>query len=157
MRLTEHVRPDLALVDLHLRDGASGATVARELMLRWNTPSLFLSGDEAVRANQDAGIGFIENPIELEAMLSCIRLSERLIRGEKLASRFLPKEPPESDKRRIEAFRPTLGGLSSSPFCASCARPGPAGLPGPPPRPVGGVHLWNGTRMGRTPDKASEP
>jgi DNA-binding response OmpR family regulator len=92
LRLSENVRPDLALVDLHLRDGSTGLTVARELMARWGTPSLFLSVDEELRAKADVGLGFVEKPVEWDALLSCIKLAERLVRGEKLALEDVPEE-----------------------------------------------------------------
>ena len=59
--LADISRPDLALVDINLRDGhGSGVTLARELMQRWHTPSIFVSGQtREAQANKDAAIGHL--------------------------------------------------------------------------------------------------
>lgn len=93
LRLAENVRPDLALVDINLRDGPMGVTVARELFRRWKTPSLFLSaqGGEA-RANQDAALGLILKPYRLEGLISCVEIALRLLRGETPERSEIPYE-----------------------------------------------------------------
>jgi hypothetical protein len=51
--------PQIALLDIDLRDGDSGVDVARALLERWGVPSIFISG-QAVEAR--AGVGHRARP-----------------------------------------------------------------------------------------------
>lgn len=56
IQLAELMRPDLALLDIALRDGGSGLAVARALRLQ-AIPCLFVSGQsDAARAARDAAL-----------------------------------------------------------------------------------------------------
>ena len=45
LQIADRHRPDLATVDLRLKQGARGADVARQLKERYGIPSLFISGN----------------------------------------------------------------------------------------------------------------
>lgn len=53
MRLARECRPDLALLDLNLRGGASGIALARDLIADYGTTVLFVSGETGVADRPD--------------------------------------------------------------------------------------------------------
>ena len=96
LELAEHVTPDLALVDINLRDGSSGIEVARELLRRWGAPSLFVSGQSrAAHANKDAALGYIDKPYSPEMVLASIEVAKTVIEEGK---------PPPQVPRGLELF-----------------------------------------------------
>ena len=89
--------PDLALVDINLRDGGSGIELAREMHSRWMVPVLFVSGQRMdALANRDVALGFIGKPFEAAAMLAGVRVVQHLLEKR-------PPPPPESP-RGLELF-----------------------------------------------------
>ena len=97
LQLAEISAPDLALVDINLRDGTGkGITLARELLTR-GTPSLFVSGQGMeARANRDAAIGLIEKPYSPEVVLKAIDVARLIFEGRSPA--------PDSIPRGLELF-----------------------------------------------------
>src|SRR5690242_2963160 len=70
LRLAGRERPELALVDIILRDRGDGVALARALRDRYGTPSLFLSGQvPQAHANRDAAWGLIRKPYDPEAVV----------------------------------------------------------------------------------------
>src|SRR5690348_7137165 len=63
LRVAEQDRPDLALVNINLKDGSKGTDLARELASRWHVPSLFVSGQMIeAQQNKDVALGYIGKP-----------------------------------------------------------------------------------------------
>ena len=89
--------PDLALVDINLRDGhGQGIGLARELRQRWGVPSPFLSGQSSeAHANRDAALGLISKPYRPETALKAIGLAEALWTG---------RPPPAALPHGLELF-----------------------------------------------------
>jgi DNA-binding response OmpR family regulator len=95
--LTGATEPDLALVDLNLRDGGDGSIVARHLHERYHTPILFLTAQVAhARANEDAAWGLIRKPYDTNSLPRIAGFIDDLTRGRTPAG-----IPPE-----LELFRP---------------------------------------------------
>ena len=94
LALAEMSRPDLALVNINLRDGhGSGIHLARELQRRWSTPSVFISGQgEEARANQDAALGHLSKPYRMEAVVQTVEAAKLLIDGQPVPDYALPHE-----------------------------------------------------------------
>jgi len=91
LEILENELPDLALVDINLRDGSSGIELARELMARWGVPSLFMSGQRLeAYANRDVALGYIGKPYSPETVVASIKVAERII-----AHQPAPEVPPE--------------------------------------------------------------
>ncbi len=87
--------PELAVLDINLRDGSSGVDLARALMERWGVPSIFASA-QAVEARQPRGIA-----------LGCIRkpyAAETVLRGVEVAREVLGGGPPSSVPAGFELF-----------------------------------------------------
>ena len=83
LQLAEANRPDLALVDINLKDAREGGVIlSRELMRRWDIPSIFVTGqtDEALR-NRDAALGYVNKPYKPETILACIEAAGILEQG----------------------------------------------------------------------------
>ena len=74
--------PELAVVDINLRDGSSGVDVARTLLERWGVLSIFASGAmmEARRA-RDVALGYIRKPYEAETVLSSVEVAREVMNG----------------------------------------------------------------------------
>lgn len=95
--LTRQDIPDLALVDISLRDGDSGIELARTLGTRWGVPVLFLSGQRAEAfANQDVALGFMGKPYDAEAALAGVRVLQHLLEK--------GPPPPPASPRGLELF-----------------------------------------------------
>ena len=82
MALCDALRPELALLDIHLRDGSSGVDVARALFGRWGVISIFASGEmmEARRA-RDVALGYIRKPYEVQTVLRSVEVAREVIAG----------------------------------------------------------------------------
>jgi two-component system, response regulator PdtaR len=89
LALAERTKPDLALVDINLRDKrGAGVDLARQLLARWNIPSLFLSAQTLeAHSSRDAALGLLGKPFTDDAVLGSVKLAEHLIR-------LLPPPPP---------------------------------------------------------------
>ncbi|MEZ5788800.1 MAG: response regulator [Xanthobacteraceae bacterium] len=71
--LAAQYRPDLAVVDIDLGGKESGVDVARRLNALFNTPSIYLTGQERVaRANSDCAIGLILKPVSPDDLVQAI-------------------------------------------------------------------------------------
>ena len=80
--LAARERPELALVDIILRDRGDGVALARALRDRYGTPSLFLSGQAPqAHANRDAAWGLIRKPYDPEAVVAAVEVMDVLLDG----------------------------------------------------------------------------
>jgi two-component system, response regulator PdtaR len=95
LRLAEAGHPELALIDITLRDRDDGVRLARTLKERWDVPCLFMSGlvIEA-RAASDIALGLIGKPYDPDEVVAAVAAI-----GELLAVRR-PVQVP----RRLELF-----------------------------------------------------
>ena len=84
LALCETALPELALLDVNLRDGSNGVDVARALFERWGVLSIFASGQmtEARRA-KDIALGQIRKPYGTETVLRSVEVAREVIRGGK--------------------------------------------------------------------------
>ena len=75
-------RPELAVLDINLRDGSNGVDVARALLARWGVQSIFASGAmmEARRA-RDIALGYIRKPYEAETVLRGVEVAREVMDG----------------------------------------------------------------------------
>jgi DNA-binding response OmpR family regulator len=96
LRLVEERRPELALIDITLRDREDGVRLARTLKERWDVPCLFMSGlvIEA-RAASDIALGLIGKPYDPDEVVEAVAFV-----GELLAGRQPSRMP-----KRLELFR----------------------------------------------------
>jgi two-component system, response regulator PdtaR len=96
LRLAEADRPDLALLDIDLRDDGDGVSLARALRERWAVPCLFLSAQATrARAAGDAALGLVDKPYDPDDVVEAVAAV-----GELLAGRRPARLPP-----RLELFR----------------------------------------------------
>ena len=74
--------PELAVLDINLRDGSNGVDVARALFARWGVLSIFASGQmmEAWRA-RDVALGYIRKPYEAETVLRSVEVAREVMSG----------------------------------------------------------------------------
>ena len=74
--------PELAVLDINLRDGSSGVDVARALLERWGVLSIFASGQvmEARRA-RDVALGCIRKPYRPETVLRGVEVAREVMDG----------------------------------------------------------------------------
>ena len=82
LALCETALPELALLDVNLRDGSNGVDVARALFERWGVLSIFASGQmtEARRA-KDIALGYIRKPYETQTVLRSVEVARDLMGG----------------------------------------------------------------------------
>lgn len=76
----EATRPDLALVDMQLADGASGLSVAAALGER-GVPVLFATGNPPSADQGDVALGCLQKPISDQALAAAIAAAEAIIKG----------------------------------------------------------------------------
>jgi DNA-binding response OmpR family regulator len=83
--LIEYDCPDLALVNINLKDGqGAGIELARILLERCGVPSLFISGQiHEARENRDAALGYLGKPWRPKTLLASIAVADRIIHGKK--------------------------------------------------------------------------
>ncbi len=74
--------PELALLDINLRDGSNGVDVARALLSRWGVLSIFASGQmmEARRA-RDVALGYIRKSYEAQTVLRGVEVAREVMDG----------------------------------------------------------------------------
>jgi two-component system, response regulator PdtaR len=84
LALCEAARPDLALLDINLRDGSNGVDVARALLARWGVLAIFASGQmaEACQA-RDIALGYIRKPYQPETVLGSVEVARVVMNGGK--------------------------------------------------------------------------
>jgi CheY-like chemotaxis protein len=93
--LCEHSRPDLALIDLNLRDGDDGLDIARHLKERYDTPVFLVTAQVAqARAQQHMVWGVVRKPYDPEGLPRLVRFVSDILQDES------PRPPPE-----VEIFR----------------------------------------------------
>ncbi len=81
LRLVERRWPDLALVDISLRDGDSGVDLCRALRHR-DVPCLFVSGEPTrARAARDAALGYVAKPCREQTIVESVECVDRLLHG----------------------------------------------------------------------------
>jgi CheY-like chemotaxis protein len=74
--------PELALLDINLRDGSSGVILARALLARWGVPSIFASGQlMEARQARDIALGCIGKPYHPETVLRSIEVAREIMGG----------------------------------------------------------------------------
>lgn len=98
LELAERTVPDLALVNIDLRDGDSGIILASELHHRWTVPVLFVSGQRAdALAHRDVALGYLGKPYDPNVVLASLRVVRHL----------LEKRPPPEPRtpQGLELFR----------------------------------------------------
>lgn len=94
LRVAEKNRPDLALVNINLKDGSKGTDLARELLNRWKVPCLFISGEMAeAEKYQDVALGYIAKPYKPSLVIESIEVAKAIIDG-----RPYPKRVPSDLK-----------------------------------------------------------
>ncbi len=76
LKLAEHGKPDLALVDIQLKRGDDGVAVARELSDRWNIGVIFVTAQSdpktKLRAEQTSHLGYLVKPYAGRELLRLI-------------------------------------------------------------------------------------
>ena len=84
LALCEAAPPELAVLDVNLRDGSNGVDVARALLERWGVLSIFASAQmmEARRA-RDIALGHIRKPYGAETVLRSVEVAREVMRGGK--------------------------------------------------------------------------
>jgi DNA-binding response OmpR family regulator len=90
--------PPLALVDLTLARGTSGAEAAQEILRAYGVSSLFVSAnpDKCRAASRDVGaLGCLSKPFTSDELIEAVRVAESLIKGEAL----------ENVPRNMELYR----------------------------------------------------
>ena len=74
--------PELAVLDINLRDGSSGVDVAHALLERWGVPSIFASGQAVdARRAKDVALGYIRKPYELQTVLRGVEVAREVMDG----------------------------------------------------------------------------
>ena len=96
LQLAAERRPELGLIDIHLRNRDDGVRLARTLKERWDVPCLFTSGlvIEA-RAASDIALGLIGKPYDPDEVVEAVATV-----GELLAGRQPSRLP-----KRLELFQ----------------------------------------------------
>jgi two-component system, response regulator PdtaR len=84
LALCEAMLPDLALLDINLRDGSNGVVLARALFERWGLPVIFASGQlMEARQARDIALGIIRKPYEAETVRRSVDLACEMMGGGK--------------------------------------------------------------------------
>lgn len=97
MLLAEQYRPDLALVDLSLAHGSSGASVAQNLRERYGIPAIFVSGfpiDCRKVSSHIGALGCLSKPFQDDELIESIAVAESVLGG----------TPPERLPERLELY-----------------------------------------------------
>jgi len=83
LTLCEAERPELALLDINLRDGSNGVDLAQALRERWGVMSILVSGQimEARRARGFA-LGCIGKPYETGTVLRSLEVVQAMMEGQ---------------------------------------------------------------------------
>lgn len=79
----EAERPDLALVDIQLAQGASGLDVAAALKAR-GVPVLFATGNCPERRGRGLALGCLHKPITDDTLAEAIEIADALLNGRRM-------------------------------------------------------------------------
>ena len=82
LALCEVRLPELALLDVNLRDGSNGVALARVLSDRWGLPVIFASGQVMeARQARDIALGHIRKPYQPETVLRSVEVAREVMNG----------------------------------------------------------------------------
>ena len=82
LALCEVMLPELALLDVNLRDGSNGVALARVLSDRWGLPVIFASGQVMeARQARDIALGHIRKPYQPETVLHSVEVARVVMNG----------------------------------------------------------------------------
>ena len=82
LTLCDTERPELALLDINLRDGSNGVDVARALFARWGVLSIFASGEMMeARQAKDVALGYIRKPYAAKTVLRSVEVAREVMGG----------------------------------------------------------------------------
>ena len=82
LALCEAGLPELALLDVNLRDGSNGVDLARALFERWGVLSIFASGQVMeARQARDIALGYIRKPYEAQTVLRGVEVAREVMDG----------------------------------------------------------------------------
>jgi DNA-binding response OmpR family regulator len=74
--------PELAVLDINLRDGSNGVDVARALLERWGVHSIFASAQMVdARWARDIALGSIRKPYRPETVLRGVEVAREVMDG----------------------------------------------------------------------------
>ncbi len=74
--------PELAVLDINLRDGSNGVDVARALSERWGVPSIFASAQVVeARRGRGAALGCIRKPYAPQTVLRGVEAAREVMDG----------------------------------------------------------------------------
>jgi two-component system, response regulator PdtaR len=86
LALAAETRPELALIDIRLKDGGDGIALARTLRDRHGVPALFVSGQAPdALAARDAALGLVRKPYAPEDVARAVEAVAELLRGRRPA------------------------------------------------------------------------
>jgi DNA-binding response OmpR family regulator len=89
--LAEQSRPQLVIVDVNLKNDASGVEVARYLHINLDIPSLFATGQvEVARQNAGVAIGVLAKPFGPGAIVEAVGAISGILSGQEASE--LPAE-----------------------------------------------------------------
>ena len=87
LRLADVTTPELALVDVNLRDGSKGTVVVQRLYESRKVCSLYMTSVPAeARANPRGALGVVTKPYILPTVMASIAVAQAIMRGERPAS-----------------------------------------------------------------------
>jgi CheY-like chemotaxis protein len=76
LKLAKDGQADLALVDLNLRDGLTGPTLAREIATTYGTKVLYLTANPSqADLDFDGALGVVSKPFDNQAIAQAIELA----------------------------------------------------------------------------------
>lgn len=82
LALSAAAPPQLALLDLDLRDGSSGVDTARALVVGWGVRCIFASGRTSeARQARDFAFGLIHKPFDLQTVLRSVEVARAVMEG----------------------------------------------------------------------------
>lgn len=94
--IVDQHKPDLALVNLTLKDGDDGAELARILLAQHHTPSIFITADVFhARKHRQVAMGMIKKPYDPEMVPAIVGYLDEMAQGRQ------PSQMPS----QLEMFR----------------------------------------------------
>lgn len=81
--LAERARPDLAFIDINLKDGTTGIDLARLLRDRWDVPSILISAHAAAVVHAGMAVGVVRKPFTLDEVQRALSSAKRAVEGGK--------------------------------------------------------------------------
>ncbi len=90
--------PDIAIVDIGLKNGESGVDLARLLRKGWNVPVIFVSGEPTrAQAGRDNAVAFLPKPVMPDDLERSIDVARAIAMGQPL-----PDVPPQLEVFQTE-------------------------------------------------------